>query len=242
MSTSAHVIVFSMLGLVPPPSEVLAMEDIEFEVIEPEPEPEVEPPPPEPEPEPEPEVKPVRRAAAAPEPEPPPEPETPPPAQEEVADFTGVTLTADGPGAGWTTVVGSGAPLRGPVGKIAPRPAEPVQQAAKTGPVGPRFVPVGSLARKPKAPPGLDALLERNYPRKARMQGVGGKVRVTLRLLPTGRATDIRVMQESPEGFGFAEACVQLLREAGSFSPAFDQAGNAVATEIPFNCSFEVDD
>jgi len=236
MSTAAHLVVFTMLGLVPPPSEVLAMEDIEIEVMEPE-LPKVEPPPPEPPPPPpEPEPKqPVQRAQ--PEEAPPPEPEAPPP--EEVADFTGVTLT--GGDGSWSTAVGSGAPLKGPVGKINRGPVEP-QQAAKALPVGPRFVPAGSLARKPQQPAGLSALLEQNYPRRARMQGIGGKARVLLRILPSGRAVDIKVADESPEAYGFAEACIKTIRESPPFSPGFDRGGTAVATEVPFNCDFVVDD
>lgn len=236
MSTAAHLLVFTMLGLVPPPSEVLAMEDIEIEVVEPE-LPKVEPPPEPPPPPPEPEKIPERRAEPEAEP-PPPEPQAAPP-PEEVADFTGVTLTAEG-GGSWSTVVGTGAPLKGPIGKIRTQP-EP-QQAAKAAPAGPRFVPAGSLARKPQPPPGLGALLEQNYPRRARMQGIGGKARVLLRILPSGRASDIRVVEESPDGFGFAMSCVETLRRGGAFSPAIDRSGTAVATEVPFNCSFEVDD
>jgi periplasmic protein TonB len=236
-SLAVHIIVFSVLGLVPSPAQVLAMEDIEIEVVEPELA-KVEPPPPEPLKEPEPEVKQVRRAAApAPAPEPPKEKAAAPP--EEVADFTGVTLTADGEGPGWTTVVGTGAPLAGPVGKIGTGPRPAVQQAAKTGPVGPRFVPVGSLARKPKPPAGLDELLKSMFPKRARLQAIEGKAKVMLRLLPTGRVTNMRVLDESPPGYGFGDACVQLLKMAGAFSPAFDADGNAVATEIPFNCGFE---
>jgi TonB family protein len=239
MSTAAHLVIFTMLGLVPPPSEVLAMEDIEIEVVEPELPKDEPPPPPPPPPEPEPEPKQqARRAEPEAEP-PPPEPAAPPP--EEVADFTGVTLTAEGDGAGWSTAVGSGAPLKGPVGKINRGPTEP-QQAAKAVPVGPRFVPAGSLARKPRPPSGLAALLEQHYPRRARMQGVGGRAKVMLRILPSGRATDMRVMEESPDGFGFAIACMEMLRQAGSFSPAIDRSGVAVATEVPFNCDFVVDD
>ena len=200
MSTAAHLIVFTLLGLVPPPSEVLAMEDIEIEVVEP-------------------------------------EPQAPPP--EEVADFTGVTLTAEG-GASWSTVVGTGAPLKGPIGKIRTGPEE--QQAAKAAPSGPRFVPAGSLSRKPRAPTGLDALLKQHYPRRARMQGVGGRALVLLRIQASGRATAVRVIEESPDGFGFATSCIEMLRNAGAFSPAIDRTGAVVATEVPFDCSFQVDD
>ena len=70
MSTAAHVVVFTGMGLIPSPSEVLARHEMQFEVIEP-PKPEPEPPPPveEPEPEePEPEKKAPPPKAAEPEP------------------------------------------------------------------------------------------------------------------------------------------------------------------------------
>jgi protein TonB len=233
MSAAGHIVIFTLLGLVPPPSEVLAMQDIEIEVVEPKvkveppkpPEPEKEPPPPK--------SAPRQPAPAAPPPE---QPAAPPPP--EVADFTGVTLTADGDGASWSTAVGSGAPLKGPVGKIgSPAP----QQAAKIAPVGPRFVPAQSLARKPQPPSGLNALLEDNYPRRARMQGVEGKVLVTLRILPSGRVGDMKVVDESPDGFGFALACTDTLRKAPPFLPPLDRSGAAVASEIKFTCTFEVE-
>jgi protein TonB len=235
--------VFSTLGLIPPPSEVLAMHESEFEVIEPppppEPPPEVKPPEPEPPPEP---VKAPKRAAA-PQPvaaEPPPQ-EAPKPAAEEVADFTGVTLTAaDGSGS-WSTQVGSGAALKGPVGKIGNRPPQHgVQDGAKVAAPGPRVVPSASLSRKAAVPAGLDVLLERNYPRRARLQGVEGKVVVNLRILPTGRIGDIRVVQEFPAGFEFASACRETLRQAPPFSPPLDRSGIPVATDVTFTCSFEV--
>jgi TonB family protein len=238
MSASTHVVVFSALGLVPPPSRVLAMHESQFEIIRPPPkvEPpaikEPEPPPPEP-------VKaaPHRAApeAAAP---PPPTPSAAPPA-EEVADFTGVTLTAEG-GSSWSTAVGSGGALKGPVGKIGHGAAQGPQLAAKAGPIGPRTVALDSLARKPQAPPGLDVLLERNYPRRARLQGVEGEVRVSMRILPSGRIENIQVLQERPGGFDFAAACRETLRQAPPFVAPLDRTGAAVATNIEFHCTFEV--
>ena len=241
-STAAHLVVFSSLGLIPSPAEVLAREEMEFEVFEPA---KIEePPPPPPEPEPPPEKPKVVTRATKPEAEPPPE-EAPPPSEapaEEVADFTGTTLTA-GDGAGWSTAVGSGGALKGPVGKIGNRtgPADP-QLGAKTVPVGQRVVPLASLSRKPSAPAGLNDLLQKNYPSRARMQGVEGRLVMKVRLLPSGRVGEMRVAEEFPPAFDFAEACRKTLRESPPFAPGLDKDGNPVATDINFTCRFVVDD
>ncbi len=243
MSTAAHLVIFSSLGLIPSPSEVLAREEMEFEVIEP---PKVEEPPPPPPPEPEPpkeKPKEVTRQAKQAEPEPPP-PDAPPPSEapaEEVADFTGTTLTA-GDGAGWSTAVGSGGALKGPVGKIGTGPQTGDQPGGKTVSAGPRVVPLGSLSRKPAPPTGLDKLLEKNYPSRARMQGVEGRVVMEVRLLPSGRVGEMRVVEEFPPAFTFAAECRRTLRESPPFSPGLDKQGNPVATDIKFTCSFVVAD
>jgi TonB family protein len=235
MSGAAHIVVFSVLGLVPPPAEVLAMHEMAFEVVEPEPPPPPpkieEPPPPEPDPEP--------RARAAPKAEPQePPPAEAPPAAEEVADFTGVTLTG-GDGASWSTAIGSGAPLKGPVGKIGTQQGEP-QQAAKVAAPGPRVVALDSLARKPSAPPNLGTLLEQFFPRRARMQGVEGRAVARLRILPNGRITNVRVVEEYPAGYEFGAACREMLQAAPPWVPPLDKSGVPVAADVPFTCTFVV--
>jgi protein TonB len=237
MSGAAHIVIFSTLGLVPPPAEVLAMHEMSFEVVEPEPPPpppieEPEPPPPEPEP---------QRARSAPKAEPTPAEPPPPeaqPAAEEVADFTGVTLTG-GDGASWSTAIGSGAPLKGPVGKIGGQQGEP-QQAAKVGPAGPRVVALDSLARKPAAPSNLGTLLEQYFPRRARMQGVEGRAVARLRILPNGRIANVRVVEEYPAGYDFGAACRDMLQAAPPWVPPLDRNGTPVAADVPFTCTFVV--
>jgi TonB family protein len=131
--------------------------------------------------------------------------------------------------------------MKGPIGKIGPRPAPVEQNVAKAAaPSGPRFVPVQSLARKPAPPGGLGAMLERNFPRRARLQGVEGKAQVRFRVLPSGKPTGFRIIDESPQGFDFGTACVATLREAPPWQAPLDRAGVAVETEINFSCSFEV--
>jgi protein TonB len=243
MSLSTHVVVFTGLGLVPPPSRVLAMHESQFEVITPPPPPKVEAPPKPKDPDPPP-PEPVKAAPhhAAPTPSAPPPPAASAPAPaEEVADLTGVTLTAEDGAGGWSTVVGSGGAMKGPAGKIGRPSVQASQQAAKVGPIGPRVVGLDSLSRKPEAPAGLDALLKRNYPRKAQLQGVEGEALVSLRIMPNGHIANLKVLREKPSGFDFGSACLETLRQAPPFVAPLDRSGTSVAVDIPsFRCSFEV--
>ncbi len=242
MSTATHILLFTGLGLIPSPSEVFARQEMEFDIIEPA-KPEPPPPPPIPDVEPEPkrpesEQHEPAKAAEPEEPEPEPEPETPPLGTDEVADFTGETLTAEGGAGGWSTRVGSGAPLRGPVGKIG----DPGGAAGRPPvPAGPRLVSVEDLAERPGPPEGMNGLLEANFPRRARMQGVEGSALMRVRILPDGRLGAISTIRESAEGWGFADACVKTLRQAGRWKRAVAKGGGAVATNINFTCRFEVD-
>jgi protein TonB len=240
MSTATHIFLFTGLGFVPSPSEVLARREMEFEVVEP-PKP-APPPPPEPEVPPEPEKPEPARPKPAPkaaEPEPEPQPETPPSeaSDEPVADFTGETLVAEGGEGGWSTRVGSGAPLRGPVGKIGDAPVPPGPPA----PVGPKVVGVEDLERRPAPPTGMDDLLKANYPRRARLQGVEGSVLLRVRILPDGRLGAMSVARETPEGWEFAAACRKTLQAGGRWERPVGRGGAAVATDVKYTCRFEVD-
>lgn len=239
-SLAGHIIVFAALALVPPPSEVVAMREMSFEVAEPPPPP---PPPPKEEPPKEVEPEPVRKQAppkAAPKPDEPPPPEAAPPAEEVVEDLTGETLVAaDGSGS-WSTVVGSGAQFKGPVGKIKQGGSETAQPGAKVGAAGPRVVALASLARKPAPPGGLSELLQRGYPTRARVQGVEGRVVTRLRILPNGRLGRIEIIEESPSGFDFASACRAMLERAPAWVPPLDRDGTPVASDVTFTCTYEV--
>lgn len=239
MSTATHIFVFTGLGFMPSPSEVLARREMEFEVVEP-PKPEP-PPPPQPELPPEPEKPPARRAVKAAEPEPeekPPEPEAAPPetAEEPVADFTGETLVAEGGAGGWSTRVGTGAPMRGPVGKIG----DPAGASGPPAPSGPRVVAAEDLERRP-SPPNLDDTLKSNYPRRAMLQGVEGTVLLRVRILPDGRLGAMHVLRETPEGQDFAAACRKTLQDGGRWERPIGRGGAAVATDVKYVCRFEVD-
>jgi TonB family protein len=126
------------------------------------------------------------------------------------------------------------------VGKIGPRPETKAVQGAKVAAPAPRVVPEASLARKLQQPPGLDQILERNYPRRAKLQGLEGNVLVRLHVLPSGRVGDIKVLREFPTGYEFAEACRETIRQSPPFTPPLDHNGAAVATDINFKCDFIV--
>jgi hypothetical protein len=63
---------------------------------------------------------------------------------------------------------------------------------------------------------------------------------VSMRILPSGRIENIRVLQEKPGGFDFASACRETLRQAPPFTAPLDHTGAAVPTNITFRCAFEV--
>jgi protein TonB len=150
-----------------------------------------------------------------------------PPLHDAPMDFTSTMLTnaTDGIATG-----GGGA---GPIG--APRSASPAPPTAAAV-ARPRFVPAGSLARSPRAP-GLDAVLERNYPVTARRSGISGKAVLRVEILPDGRVGKVENVSESDAGFG--EACSRTVR-AARWEPPLDREGHAVATEITYVCKFEI--
>lgn len=163
---------------------------------------------------------------------------TPPPAEapvaETVADFTGTTLTNDGPGAGWASATGNGQAMRGPVGRAGAKVTGRNVDGAPAD--GTPVVGVGDLSRPPE-PPNLAAALERLYPSAARQKGVGGTAKVRLRVMPDGSVRELSIMAESVDGFG--EACKQTLRNSRWTAP-FDQGGQAVSTFVQYTCRFEV--
>jgi protein TonB len=201
----------------------------------------VKPPPPAPRP---PEAKPtppkaVAHKIAARAPAPPPEaPPPPPPEAETPADFSGTTLTNDGPGEGWASAVGNGEAMRGPIGrpgaKVTKRAIEGATQTApaKAAPV----VALASLSRPPE-PPDLNAALERHYPEAARKQGTPGQAVLKARITAEGQVRDLVVVSQSARGFG--DACRATLRES-TWSPPLDKDGQPVATFISYTCRFEV--
>jgi len=176
------------------------------------------------------------RAKAAP---PPRAPAAPPPADESPADFTGVTMTNDGPGAGWASATGNGEAMKGPVGRAGARVTHRNVEGTSTELVrhpGPPVVGVGDLSHPP-VPPDLVAAVKQAYPAEARIKGIAGKAVVRLRIAPDGAAGDLRVVSESAPSFG--AACQAALR-GSRWSPPVDRQGQAVATVVNFTCRFEV--
>jgi protein TonB len=241
-----------LLGIVKVDAAMPREQVVEFTVIEPPPAPPVEEPPeavpepPKPEPEPERIKPPPKIKEAAPKPvEEAPKPDATPPAaaEEAIADFSGTTITAEGEG-GWATVVGSGAPMNGPVGKakggaITGRNREGVEGGAIGG-TGMRVLGEGDLSRQPRAPSSslLEEALRREYPKQAQQQGVEGVAKVRVRVLSSGKLSPLATLDETYPGF--ADACKRSLRNV-RFEPALDRQGQPAITDITYKCEFELE-
>jgi TonB family protein len=162
----------------------------------------------------------------------------PPPQAETPADFSGVTLTNDGPGPGWGSAVGNGQAMRGPIGtpgaKVTGRSV--AGSSDGEGKAGPPIVALGSLSRPP-VPPDLNGALEQHYPAEARRLGTAGQAVLKARVLPDGHVRDLVVVSQSAPGFG--EACRATLRDS-VWSAPLDRTGQAVATFVTYTCRFEV--
>ena len=200
----------------------------------------VKAPPPAPKP---PEAKPApkvaqKAAVRAPAPPPPDAPPPPPPQAETPADFSGTTLTNDGPGEGWASAVGNGEAMHGPIGRPGAKVTGRTQEGT-TQPAPARAAPVVALASlsRPPAPPDLNDALERHYPEAARKQGTPGQAVLKARITAEGQVRDLVVVSQSALGFG--DACKATLRES-AWSPPLDRDGQAVSTFISYTCRFEV--
>jgi protein TonB len=232
-----------VLGFMPTPNDFFASHKVEMEVIAPEPPPPPPPPkveelkPPDPEP-PRPKAAPKPAAPKPAEPEPPKQDAKPAP--EAPVDLTGVTLT--GGDGSWSSVVGSGGALNGPAPRVASVTGRD-RAGSTAGLVNgkgdkPVIVAEASLSRKPVPPDGMDALLEQNFPSRARSQGVSGSALLRVKIMSDGRVGDMQVMRETGD-YGFGVACQKTLRMR-RWQPPLDRRGQPVATEIRYSCEFEV--
>jgi TonB family protein len=162
----------------------------------------------------------------------------PPAAAETLADFTGQTLTNDGPGAGWSSATGNGQKLNGPVGRPGARVSHRVVEGTTGGTgSGPPVVGLGDLSRTPVAP-DLSDQLAAAYPPDARAKGIEGKAVVKARITPDGQVRELTVLSETAPGFG--AACKATLR-ASEWTPPIDRNGHAVSTVINYTCRFNVE-
>lgn len=221
-----------------------SLRPVEVEIAVPPP---VLPPPVAPEPEPPPAAPVPALPALAPAAAVPPPVEPPPPSEPKVVDLSGVTLTDDGPGAGWSSLTGDGTALRGPLpaprrsavaAASSARPLEPASlRRAPPRPAPPALVALADLARRPTPPP-LDALLVQNYPPEARRRGEPGRSVVVARIDADGLVRSVRVASES--GGGFGAACRRTVL-GSRWEPPRDRDGRQVVTEVTYTCRFEVE-
>jgi periplasmic protein TonB len=199
----------------------------------------VAPPPAPPPPETKPAPKAVAHKNAVRVPAPPPDAPPPPsPPAETPADFSGTTLTNDGPGDGWASAVGNGEAMHGPIGRPGAKVTGRAQEGT-TKPAAPRAAPLVALASlsRPPVPPDLNDALERHYPEAARKQGTPGEALLKARITAEGQVRDLVIVSQSAAGFG--DACRATLRES-TWSAPLDRDGQPVATFISYTCRFEV--
>jgi TonB family protein len=182
----------------------------------------------------------MARPAARPAVAPPPPTAAPPPAAESPADFTGTTLTNDGPGeGGWSSATGNGEKMNGPVGRPGAHvthrsvDGDPAGTASK----GPRTLNLSDLSQAPRAPELADKLAAA-YPADARAKGLTGKAVVKARVMPDGHVRQLAIVSESAPGFG--AACEATLRDS-EWSPPLDKDGQPVSTFISYTCRFNVE-
>ena len=158
----------------------------------------------------------------------------------EVVDLRGVTLTNDSGASAWSSAVGDGSALEGPLGHVGAAtghgaPAAPTKVAARAAEIP--VVAVADLSSRP-VPPELAADLRAHYPADARQRGIGGSGSVELRIEPDGRVRSVSVQGETFPGFG--EACKRTLLGSRWSAPR-DKQGRPVATRVRYTCRFVVD-
>ncbi len=253
VSVALHLTAYMALHSLSLLRSARTLADVEMQVIE-APKPPPPPPPipvaPEPPPEPAapaPKPPPPPPRAPRPAPPPPPSPTPPAPAQETPVAFDNVVLTNHDGDSSWAADPGSGHESSGPIGppgtptgqRVPGRPGGvPGGTGTGVAPRGPRVVPLSDLSRKPVAP-DLNDILQRNYPRDARRQGIEGQAVLAAQVEPNGAVTHIRVLSESVSGVGFGNACRRTLGDARFVAP-LDRGGHRVATNITYKCDFSV--
>lgn len=246
VSGALHAATFFALGAVPLDTPRALDDIVEVSLVE-EPAPAAQPPAQEPAPEPPvpeapaPPPKPaLRPAAKAPKEPPKPSNEPPAAAKEEIADFSGTTLSGQG---GWTSAVGNNAAMDRPIGSpdaLATGRKRDGVAGGVVGGTGVRVVPESDLSRRPTPPDNavLNAALERCYPKTARQQGIEGVSRIRVRVLASGKLQSLATLSETYPGF--ADACRCSLRDI-VFQPGLDRTAQPVAADIAYTCRFTVE-
>lgn len=154
-------------------------------------------------------------------------------------DLRGVTLTNEHGGASWSSAVGDGSALTGPLAAIgaAPAAATSASPARAVPPASPvPVVDAADLSSRP-VPPELGGNLREHYPAAAKTRGIGGSATVRARIEPDGRVRRVELVAESSEGFG--DACRRTL-QGSLWSAPRDREGRAVATYVRYTCRFVV--
>jgi protein TonB len=233
VSLLAHGIAYASLAFAPPPPRDTPPSRVAFRVRASEPPHPLPPRIPEPR-----RAEPTKAPQAKPTPNAPPPPPAAAPAP---VDLRGVTLTNDTGAGSFSSVVGNGSALEGPVGPIGTKaPAAAKQSASAPVPAvsapGALEVAATDLSTRP-VPPELTANLRDHYPAAAKARGIGGSATVRVRIEPDGRVRRVELLTESFEGFG--EACRRTLTGSQWTAPR-DRDGRAVATHIRYTCRFLV--
>jgi hypothetical protein len=117
-----------------------------------------------------------------------------------------------------------------------------VAGCAHVRPEGTRAEARVDRSQAPVPPPSADGeALRAVAPRRAVDLGISGRAVVRIRLDAEGHATSVTVIEESPGGFGFGEACATLFRaHATGWRPARDASGQARAYIFSMPCTFDV--
>lgn len=99
------------------------------------------------------------------------------------------------------------------------------------------------LSRPPVPPASLNSeALRAAAPRRMVEAGVGGRAVLRITLDADGTVIAVTVLEESPAGFGFGEACVQVIRaHATGWQPARDASGRAgrYSFRMPFTLEIQ---
>lgn len=205
----------------------------DFVEMAPDPEPPAEDPPPPP---PRPDRQAPRTESTSNEP--------PPPVQESTAPPPEVITTLDGTLSNTFTITqGTGdatAPIR--AGVQSTRNTEGSLNGVPDAgvPGGRGLVADADLSVRASPPSGLNDLLQRYFPADARQQGIGGRALVSIEVRADGSVARVTRLRESVADYGFADACIRMVRASGRWEPGRDRSGTEVASVIRFACEFDI--